>query len=199
MATKKPGAGVLAPPEDDMEEGPAHEADPGDAAEDAGEGEREPAMPAGDGAETRADASPGDPKLQQLYELTMARVLEVLTAQKRELLAAMQGDPVAAAVKFGTEAVRQVSDAAERARGPLPWQVVIATGVQTVKYLAQIASDRGLLPDERIEAFLKEVFQRSVGEFASADAKAGKGQPPDGGAVASRETMPPGGAGVLSV
>lgn len=118
-----------------------------------------------------------DPRTRELVDLTVSRVLEVLTSQSRELMAAMQGDPVRAAVEFGTTAVREVAEAAERAQGPLPPEVLLITGVEVAKYIADVANQKGILPDAQIETFLKEVFQQSMTKYLDLDMKAGRVPP----------------------
>jgi hypothetical protein len=114
-----------------------------------------------------------DPKLVALVELVASRTMQALAQVGPDLDAALKADPVDAAVKFGTQALRQVVMAAMQAGKELPFDAIVNAGMVVIKELAAIANDKGYLPDEQIETFLKEVFQQSLAEYTRLDMKDG--------------------------
>lgn len=156
---------------EDQAEGPDHEqTEP--PMEDQAEGE----APDGSGDSPGETAAGGaDPGKQGLFETTLAHVLDVVTQNAEVLDKALQQDPIAATVNIGTSAVRSVIEGATQATGKqIPFDVVLAVGVTLIKKLADIANQKGYLPDEQIETFLKEAFQQSIHKWMGLDEKGGK-------------------------
>lgn len=139
-----------------------------------------------------------DPRMMEVFQLTLARVREALANVGPDLDAALKADPVAGAVQFGTSAVREVVMAAQKAGRSLPFEVIVAVGVATVKDLAEIANDKGYLPDEQIEVMLKESFQQSLARYVELDAKDGLISDGDMQAVRGKLSAKPAGPGVLA-
>lgn len=157
---------------EDTAEGPDHEqTEP--AGEDAAEGEG----PDGSGDSPGEPPAGGqaDPGKQGLFEVTLAHVMNVLTQNAEVLDKALQQDPIGAAVNMGTSAVRSVVEGATKATGKqIPFDVVLAVGVTLIKKLADVANQKGYLPDDQIEGFLKEAFQQSIHKWMGMDEKGGK-------------------------
>jgi len=154
---------------DEAMEDPAEEATEGPDAE-AQEEAQEPQDEAG---------GQGKPNPQQveLFQLVTSRVLDALTKVGKDLDAALKADPFTAAVHFGTNALRQVIMAAEQAGKQIPFEVVFAAGLQTIKEIGEIASQKGYLQDEQIPVFLKEVLQQSLQQYTQMDVKDGRISP----------------------
>lgn len=160
---------------EDASEGPNHEqTEP--AGEDAAEGEGPDGSgdSPGEGALAQAGGRP-DAAKQGLFETTLAHVMQALTSNSQALDQALQRDPIAAAVNMGTSAVRSVAQGASQATGKdIPFDVILAVGVTLIKKLADIANQKGYLPDEQIETFLKEAFQQSIHKWMGLDERDGK-------------------------
>lgn len=144
-----------------------------------------------------AEGGSVDPRMMEAFQLTLARVREALTKVAPDLDAALKADPVQGAVEFGVTAVREVAMAAQKAGRNLPFEVLLATGMQTIKDLAEIANDKGYLPDEQIEPMLKEAFQQSMTKYVQLDAEQGLISPEDMQAVQQKIAGQQGG-GVLA-
>lgn len=114
------------------------------------------------------------PEHREAFSLVVGRTMEALAQDPRGLDAALKADPVAGAVQFGTSALWTVVDAADQAGRPMPFEVIVAAGIQTIKALGAIANEKGYLPDESIEGFLVQAYQQAIGKFAKLDADAGK-------------------------
>lgn len=156
---------------------------------------REAQQPAGNEMAPPAKPAKGaakapDERTKELFNLVVSRVREALARQGRDLDVGLKADPVGAAVQFGTLAVRSVVQAAQQAGKALPVEIIIAAGMQTVKDLAEIANDKGYLPDDGIETFMKEVFQQSIQQYAQADKEEGIG--PGGTPTPTRAPPPQG-------
>jgi hypothetical protein len=169
MAMKK---GVLAQQaNDEADEDPNEEATETpdqESAEDQQEGDDDSAPP-----DAGAQGGQLDPKVVELFNLVVARTMQALTKVAPGLDAALKADPVQGAVKFGVQALRTVVMAAQKAGKSIPFEVVLNAGMQVIKEIAGIANDKGYLPDNQIETFLKEVLQQSIAQYAQLDAKDG--------------------------
>jgi hypothetical protein len=148
--------------DDDSNEGPEDEA-PGSPEDQAEEGQEEGQQP----------GDPKDPQAQQLFQLAVSRVLEALGKDGRGLDAAMKADPIRASVQYGTAAVRTVAQSAQDAGKPIPFDILIQVGMQTVKELAAVALQKSYIQESQVEVFLKEVFQQSLAKYAQSDIQDG--------------------------
>lgn len=177
MATKMPPKGVLAAAAGETEEpGEAmeNETPEQEGVEEAGEMPEGGAMGEEDGPGIGVGGQePVDPRLIELANLTVSRVRQAMAANGPELASALKADPVQGAVEIGTGALREVAKAAEEAGKPLPFEVILVAGMQSLKDLAALASELGYLPDDQIEVFLKEGFQQSVRAYAQMDMQDG--------------------------
>lgn len=136
--------------------------------------------------EPTAGPAAATPEMQELFDLAVARVMETLATSGEDLDRALRADPVRATVEFGTDAVHVIAMSAESAGKPIPFEILIQVGIQTIKELGSIANDKGYLPDEEIEVFLKEAFQQSLAKYTKLDMQAGKIKPEDMQAVQAK-------------
>lgn len=127
-----------------------------------------------------------DPSLSEGFQLVVARVRQALAKVGESLDSALKADPYHGAIEFGVRALRSVVGAAEKAGKPIPFEVMLAAGVQVVKDLASIANEKGYLDDSEIETFLKEVLQQAMQQFIQLDADEGKMSPEQANAVGSK-------------
>lgn len=116
---------------------------------------------------------------RELFDLVVGRTLGALAKNGDDLDKAMQADPIKATVEFGTSALRTVAMGANDAGKPISFEILIQAGMQVIKELAGIANDKGYLPDEGIETFLKEAFQQSLSKYTKMDADEGMIDPKD--------------------
>ena len=131
----------------------------------------------GEGPNNETDvAGPDQPTAQhtELFDLVVGRTLEALSQDGEGLDSALKASPIKGAVEYGVAALHTVAGAADKAGKPIPFEVLIGAGMQTIKVLAGIANDKGYLADEDIEGFLKEAFQQSLGNYAQMDMQTGK-------------------------
>lgn len=164
-----PLPGDPATPDDSAE----HEgAEPADFEAQEGEAEGGEDMEGGEGKTyTKED--------RELFDLVVGRTLGALAKNGEDLDRAMRADPIRAAVEFGTSALRTVAMGASDAGKPISFEILIQAGMQVIKELAGIANDKGYLPDEGIETFLKEAFQQSLSKYTKMDADDGMIDPKD--------------------
>lgn len=134
------------------------------------EGAEDAEGPGEDGEARRGGASP---EQKQLFDLVVGRTLDALSRDGQGLDAALRADPVKATVAYGTQALRTVAQSAQDAGKPIPFDVLVQSGMQVVKELGAVANDKGYLPDEQIPVFLKEAFQQSMAKWAQSDVQDG--------------------------
>jgi len=172
------------------------------------------------GMELPADAakggpgSPDDPRGKEVFDLVVARTLDAVSKQSQDLDTALKADPLKATVGFGTAALHAVAQAADDAGKPIPFEILIQAGMQVIKVLGSVALEKGYLPEDQIEVFLKEALQQSLAKYTQLDQQAGKIKPEEmqqmqqklgemGGAPAAPQpgpspAPPPGGPGALA-
>ena len=139
-----------------------------EGAADAGEDE---------GAQAAQAGAKPTPANRNLFNLATGRVMQALAQAGQALDTALKADPVQATVKFGTAAVHTVAQSAQAAGRPIPFDILIQVGMQTIKELGAIANEKGYLPDQQIGVFLKEAFQQSLAQYAQMDVQAGELDP----------------------
>lgn len=127
-----------------------------------------------EGGEDPEAAEAPDPKAKELFDLVVARTMDALARAADDLDKALKADPVRATVEMGTAALRAIAQSADDAGKPIPFEVLVQAGMQTIKELGAIANEKGYLPDEQIESFLKEAFQQSLVKYARMDMSDGK-------------------------
>lgn len=158
--------------------------------------------------------SPDDPRAKEVFDLVVARTLEAISKQSKDLDTALRSDPLKATVGFGTSALHAVAQAADDAGKPIPFEILIQAGMQVIKVLGSVALEKGYLPEDQIEVFLKEALQQSLAKYTQLDQQAGKIKPEEmqqmqqklgemGGAPAAPQpgpspAPPPGGPGALA-
>jgi hypothetical protein len=114
------------------------------------------------------------PEAREAFDVVVGRTLEALAQDPEGLDAALKADPVAGAVAYGTKALHGIAAAADEAGSPIPFEILSGAGMQVIKVMGGIANDKGYLPDEQIEVFLKEAFQQSLAKYTAMDMQAGK-------------------------
>lgn len=125
-------------------------------------------------APTPKDPSAGiDPQMLEAAQLMVARCRTALANDAEGVDAAMQADPIQAAVVNGVRVVRGMAKAADKAGRSMPFDVLMATGMQIIKDLAGIALEKGYLAEEDLPTFLKEVTQQSLRQYIAADLEDG--------------------------
>lgn len=134
---------------------------------------------------------------RELFDLLVARTLEAVQNSADDFDVALKADPVKAAVEFGTSALHAVTLGADDAGQQISFPVLVQAGMQVIKEIGAIANDKGYLPDEGIETYLKEAFQQSLQKFVKLDGDAGKIKPEELQAVqqklgGGRVSPPPG-------
>lgn len=178
MMPTKPGALAQAaeePPEPVL---PGDPATPDDSTEH--EGAESAELEAKEGAaEGGEDPEANSPQDKELFDLVVARTLDALTSNAQDLDTALKADPIQATVTMGTSALRTVAKAADDAGKPIKFEVLIQAGMQVIKELGGIANEKGYLPDDQIDVFLKESFQQSLSQYAKMDIEDGDMAPED--------------------
>lgn len=111
---------------------------------------------------------------REAFDVVVGRTLEALAQDPEGLDAALKADPVAGAVAYGTKALHGIAASADEAGQPIPFEILSGAGMQVIKVMAGIANDKGYLPDEQIDVFLKEAFQQSLAKYSAMDMQAGK-------------------------
>ncbi len=181
MMPMKPGALAQAaeePPEPVL---PGDPATPDDSTEHEGaeSAELEAQEGAAEGGEDAEEPEANSPQDKELFDLVVARTLEALTSNAQDLDTALKADPIQATVMMGTSALRTVAKAADDAGKPIKFEVLIQAGMQVIKELGGIANEKGYLPDDQIDVFLKESFQQSLSQYAKMDIEDGDLAPED--------------------
>ncbi len=144
---------------------------------------QDPAM--APGQTEQAAKQPASPEQQAQFDMLLGRARQIMGETAEEWMQALKLDPVATAVKFGTQTLRHLAQQSEQAGQPVDPAVLIHAGIQLVKDVAGIANEAGVVPDEKLEGFLQDVMQQSIAEYLRMDADEG---------LISPEQMPPGAA-----
>ena len=118
-------------------------------------------------------AKPASPLQQKQFDLLLGRCREMMGQTGEEWIAALKADPVQASVTMGTGTLRTMAMASEKAGQKVDPAVLLNVGIQFVKDIAAVANAAGAVPDDQLEAYLKETMSRSVMEYLSNDAKDG--------------------------
>jgi hypothetical protein len=165
-----PNKGVLAQAQEEPVL-PGDPSTPDDSMEHEG---AEPAeMEAQEGAAEGGEEKTYTKEDRELFDLVVGRTMKALSTNAQDLDTALKADPIQAAVEFGTSALRTVAQGAGDAGKPISFDILAQAGMQVIKELAGIANDKGYLPDEEIETFLKEAFQQSLSKYTKMDADDG--------------------------
>ncbi len=113
------------------------------------------------------------PDEQAQFDTLLGSCRQVMADTAEEWMQALQADPVAAAVKMGTQTVRYFVQKYEEAGQPFAPEVIIHAGITLVKDIAGVVNENGLVPDEQLESFLQDVMQQSIAEYLRMDADEG--------------------------
>lgn len=132
---------------------------------------QDPAM--APGQTEQAAKQPASPEQQAQFDMLLGRARQIMGETAEEWMQALKLDPVATAVKFGTQTLRHLAQQSEQAGQPVGPAVLIHAGIQLVKDVAGIANEAGVVPDEKLEGFLQDVMQQSIAEYLRMDADEG--------------------------
>ena len=141
---------------------------------------QDPAM--APGQTEQAAKQPASPEQQAQFDMLLGRARQIMGETAEEWMQALKLDPVATAVKFGTQTLRHLAQQSEQAGQPVDPAVLIHAGIQLVKDVAGIANEAGVVPDEKLEGFLQDVMQQSIAEYLRMDA--------DEGLISPEQTRP---------
>lgn len=125
------------------------------------------------GQAEQAAKQPASPEQQAQFDMLLGRARQIMGETAEEWMQALKLDPVATAVKFGTQTLRHLAQQSEQAGQPVDPAVLIHAGIQLVKDVAGIANEAGVVPDEKLEPFLQDVMQQSIAEYLRMDADEG--------------------------
>ncbi len=122
---------------------------------------------------TSPKAQPADPKRQAQFDLILGRCRQIMGQAAQEWLATLEKAPVDGAVTLGTSTLRQVAMMSQKAGQPVDPVVLIHVGIQLVKDVAAVANAAGLVSDQDLPGYLKDVMSQSMMEYLKADAEDG--------------------------
>lgn len=120
------------------------------------------------------NAKPASAAQQKQFDLLLGRARQLMAENGEEWIGTLEADPVQGAVALGTNTVRELVDMSEQAGQQVDPAVLFNVGVQFVKDIAGVVNAAGLVPDEQLPQYLKDVMSQSMMEYLSADAKDGK-------------------------
>lgn len=110
---------------------------------------------------------------QKQFDLLLGRSREMMEKNGEQWLQAMQADPAEAAVTLGVQTVREMANMSEKAGQKVDPAVLINVGVQFIKDIAAVANAAGAVPDDQIEAYLKQVTSEFLMEYLRLDEEDG--------------------------
>ena len=110
---------------------------------------------------------------QAQFDMLLGRARQVMGASAEEWMQALSVDPASAAVHMGTQLLRSLVQASEQAGQPVDPVVLIHVGVNLAKDIAGIANHHGLVPDDQLEDFIRDVTQQSIAEYFRMDSEEG--------------------------
>jgi hypothetical protein len=128
---------------------------------------------------TSPNAKRAPPAQQAQFDLLLGRARQVMGESAQEWLDTLKAAPVDGAVTLGTTTLRQLAQMSEKAGQKVDPMVLINVGVQLVKDVAAVANEAGLVPDDQLPAYLKDVMSQSMMEYLKADADEGLLSPDD--------------------
>ena len=134
----------------------------------------------GEPQEQPSKQTPASPEQQAQFDMLLGRARQIMGETAEEWMEALKLNPVTAAVQFGTQTLRHLAQQSEQAGQPVDPAVLIHAGIQLVKDVAGVANEAGVVPDDKLESFLQDVMQQSIGEYLRMDADEGVLQPGEG-------------------
>ena len=117
--------------------------------------------------------TPATPEQQAQFDLLLGRARQVMGENGKELMLSLKTDPVQMAVMFGTRTLRELAMMSEKAGQPVDPAVLIHVGITLIKDIAGLANEAGMVPDERLEDYMRQVTQESLAEYMRMDADDG--------------------------
>lgn len=119
------------------------------------------------------NAKPASQQQQAQFDLLLGRSRQIMGEAAQEWLSTLEKDPVQGAVTLGTQTLRSLAQASEKAGQPVDPTVLINVGVQLVKDVAAVANTAGLVPDDKLPEYLQEVMSQSMAQYLRMDADEG--------------------------
>lgn len=113
------------------------------------------------------------PEQQAQFDLLLGRARQVMGENGKELMLSLKTDPVQMAVMFGTRTLRELAMMSEKAGQPVDPAVLIHVGITLIKDIAGLANEAGMVPDEQLEDYMRQVTQESLAEYMRMDADDG--------------------------
>jgi len=138
----------------------------------------------GQAPEQTSGPKQASPEQQNQFDMLVGRARQIMGRDAEVWLTALEKSPTKAAVKMGTNVLRQLAMESEKSGYPVDPAVLLHAGVTLVKDIAGIANEAGIVPDEQLESFLQQVMQESIAEYMRRDAddglmpEQGQGQQP---------------------
>lgn len=128
---------------------------------------------------TSPNAKPASGFQQKQFDLLLGRARQMMEHSSDEWMSALKSDPVQGAVTLGTQTVRSLVKMSEQSGQKVDPAVLFHVGVQFVKDIAGLVNAAGLVTDNQLEGFLKEVMQQSLASYLEDDAADGLIKPAD--------------------
>ena len=128
----------------------------------------------------QSGSKPASPKQQAQFDMLLGRARQVMGESADQWLQMLEKDPVEAAVSMGTQTLRELAMMSEKAGHPVDPAVLIHVGLTLIKDIAGITNEAGIVPDDQLESYIKEVTQLSIAEYMRMDAEDGL-MPKEGG------------------
>lgn len=113
------------------------------------------------------------PEQQAQFDLLLGRARQVMGENGEQLIAAIKADPVQMGVMFGTRTLRELAMMSEKAGQPVDPAVLIHVGITLIQDIAGLANEAGMVPDEQLEDYIRQVTQESLAEYLRMDAEDG--------------------------
>lgn len=122
---------------------------------------------------TNPHGKPATPQQQKQFDLILGRARQLMESAGKEWISSLKIDPVHTAVKLGVSTLRELEQSSTQAGQAVDPTVMFQVGIQFVKDIANVANAAGVLADDAIPAFLKDVFSQAMAEYLHLDAKDG--------------------------
>ena len=127
----------------------------------------------GQAPEQTSGPKQASPEQQNQFDMLVGRPRQIMGRDAEVWLKALEQSPTKAAVKMGTNVLRQLAMESEKSGYPVDPAVLLHAGVTLVKDIAGIANEAGIVADDQLESFLQQVMQESIAEYMRLDADEG--------------------------
>jgi len=142
----------------------------------------DPTMEQG-GGQGLTNASPNakaaSPEQQAQFDLLLGRARQLMSRSAPEWLSALEANPVEGAVTLGVGTLRSLVRMSEQAGQKVDPVTFMHVGLQFCKDIAATANAANIVPDDKLEDYLRELLPRAVAEHVKQDADEGLLTPED--------------------